>query len=90
MNKQPKKINIRGGFSDRNKIKPLNNIIQYKSLDEHTRNSISIMISKIIERLVYFIGYSDRYKLAKELLMRLFNEPVLVGEYPNLQMEITG
>lgn len=84
MNKQPKKINIRGGFSDRNKIKPLNNIIQYKSLDEHTRNSISIMISKIIERLVYFIGYSDRYKLAKELLMRLFNEPVLVGEYPNL------
>lgn len=90
MNKQPKKINIRGGFSDRNKIKPINNIIQYKSLDEHTRNSISIMISKIIERLVYFIGYSDGYKLAKELLMRLFNEPVLVDEYPNLQMEITG
>lgn len=80
-----KKINIRGGFSDRNKIKPLNTIIQYESLDEHTRNSILIMISKIIERLENFVGCSNGYELAKILLVKIFNEPVLSGEYHDLK-----
>lgn len=84
MDNQLKKLNIRGGFSDRNKIKPLNTTIQYESLDMHTRKSISIMISEIIVKIASYTGYFEKYKIAKELLIRLFNEPILHGEYPNL------
>ena len=34
------KVSVRGGFSDRNKIEPLNTEIQYKSLEDRTRKLI--------------------------------------------------
>lgn len=39
--KKPKlQVSLRGGFSDRNNIKPENTAIQYKSLDDRTRTAI--------------------------------------------------
>ena len=47
-----KKVSVRGGFSDRNKIKPLNTVIQFESLDEHSRNAIAILVLNFIGRMV--------------------------------------
>ena len=82
--KESRKVSIRGGFSDRNKIKPLNTVIQYESLDDHSRNSIAILVVKIIQRTLDYVGYNSRHDLAEELLMRIFNEPVELHSYPDL------
>lgn len=39
------KVSVRGGFSDRNKIKPENTIIQITEFDERTRIQLFNMIS---------------------------------------------
>lgn len=85
MNRQVKKVSIRGGFSDRNKIKPLNTVIQYESLDEHSRNAIAILVVKIIQKLKGYVGYSHEHELATELLMKIFNDPVSLDSYPDLK-----
>lgn len=41
-----KKVQIRGGFSDRNKIQPLNTEIQLRDLDERTRNALANLVQK--------------------------------------------
>lgn len=41
-----KKVQIRNGFSDRNKIQPLNTEIQLHDLDERTRNALANLIRK--------------------------------------------
>ena len=90
MNKQWKKVSIRNGFSDRNRINPLNTVIQYKSLDEHSRNAIAILIGKAIQDMLEHVRqisqnqhpfnlnmlYDFQHELAKELRERIFNEPV--------------
>lgn len=42
-------VNVRGGFSDRNKIKPLNTEIQLKKFDERTRNQIANVIGELYD-----------------------------------------
>lgn len=42
------KISKRGGFSDRNKIKPINTEIQLKDFDKRTRIQLQNMIGLII------------------------------------------
>ena len=39
-----KKVQIRGGFSDRNKIQPLNTEIQLHDLDERTRHALTNLV----------------------------------------------
>lgn len=73
------KLRIRGGFSDRNKIKPINNIVQTDYIDNDSRvvlrNEISEMIEKhsVATRLSSweFEQYFKR-KIAKEV----FNLPI--------------
>ncbi|RGE09680.1 hypothetical protein DXC33_12480 [Clostridiaceae bacterium TF01-6] len=40
-------VNVRGGFSDRNKIKPMNTEIQLKKFDARTRNQIANVIGEL-------------------------------------------
>ena len=63
-----KKVSVRGGFSDRNKIKPLNTVIQFESLDEHSRNAIAILVLNFIWRMEGYVGYNSNHELAKVLL----------------------
>lgn len=52
------KVNARGGFSDRNGIKPLNVEIQLKDFDQRTRNQLGNMVSdlyaKVYENKLYW------------------------------------
>ena len=41
------KVSKRGGFSDRNAIKPENTEIQLKDFDKHTRIQLQNMISEL-------------------------------------------
>lgn len=50
------KVNKRGGFSDRNKIKPINIEIQLKGFDERTRIQLQNMISQLYKEV-----YQDMY-----------------------------
>lgn len=50
------KVSKRGGFSDRNRIKPINTEMQLKDLDERTR----IQLQNIISQL-YKVVYMDKY-----------------------------
>lgn len=43
------KVSLRGGFSDRNHIKPENTEIQYKEFDERTRKSIVNLSNRLFE-----------------------------------------
>ena len=43
------KVALRGGFSDRNKIKAMNTTVQYKQFDEHTRSALSNITDIIIQ-----------------------------------------
>lgn len=73
-------INIRGGFSDRNKLKPLNTTIQYTELDLHSRQCINNLIFKILEELK---TSSRMYQsdLGKEIMIKVFNYPVTTDDY---------
>jgi hypothetical protein len=50
------KVSKRGGFSDRNKIKPENTEIQLKDFDRRTRNQLQNMVSQFYEAI-----YEDTY-----------------------------
>ena len=45
------KISVRGGFSDRNKIKTENTIIQLKKFDERTRTQLYNMVMELYEKV---------------------------------------
>ena len=55
------KVALRGGFSDRNKIKALNTTIQYKQFDEHTRSALSNMTDIVIQNYFGEISISHRF-----------------------------
>lgn len=57
------KINRRGGFSDRNGIKPLNREVQLRSLDEHTRTAIANMIHRLFNHVFNDL---QNYEILKE------------------------
>ena len=52
-----KKVQIRGGFSDRNKIQPLNTEIQLRDLDERTRNALANLVQRW-----YLLSYFEKYR----------------------------
>lgn len=52
-----KKVQIRGGFSDRNKIQPLNTEIQLCDLDERTRNALANLVQRW-----YLLSYFEQFR----------------------------
>ena len=50
-------VNKRGGFSDRNGIKPLNTEIQLTDFDERTRTALFNLIIHLYERIYSKQGY---------------------------------
>lgn len=52
-----KKVQIRGGFSDRNKIQPLNTEIQLHDLDERTRNALANLVQRW-----YLLSYFEQFR----------------------------
>lgn len=63
MNKELK-VQLRGGFSDRRKINPLNTEIQVNDLDERTRNKIANLLKgwcDAIEKRGVEIFFFKRY-----------------------------
>ena len=55
------KVALRGGFSDRNKIKAMNTSVQYKQFDEHTRAALSNITDIIIQNHFEDIDSSHRF-----------------------------
>ena len=53
------KVSKRGGFSDRNKIKPENTEIQLKEFDKRTRVQLQNMISQFYNCLLYTSDAAD-------------------------------
>lgn len=51
-------VNKRGGFSDRNNIRPINTAIQISEFDERTRNAICTFIFEMIKS---FLEFEDDY-----------------------------
>lgn len=54
------KVSYRGGFSDRNQIKPENTEIQLKAFDDRTRiqleNMVSQLFANVYEKNTYDVG----------------------------------
>lgn len=69
------KVNIRNGFSDRNKIKPINQQIQYKSLDYRTRVLILDLVKSINKS--FLSNQNDGYKLlwVRIVLREIYSTP---------------
>ena len=55
------KVSKRGGFSDRNKIKPENTEIQLKEFDKRTRIQLQNMISQFYENICGNLYYGNEY-----------------------------
>ena len=53
------KVSKRGGFSDRNKIKPENTEIQLKEFDKRTRIQLQNMISQFYENICGNLYYGN-------------------------------
>lgn len=76
--KTPKlQVALRGGFSDRNGIKPENKIIQYKSLDDRTRTAIVNGIN-VLYHAVFTADYMHeaRNKLWIQVLSDVYQQQV--------------
>ena len=67
-------VNVRGGFSDRNKIKPMNTEIQLKKFDARTRNKIANVIGELYNT---YMGSCAEYE-GKGQTTRLSLKPFLV------------
>jgi hypothetical protein len=67
------KVSKRGGFSDRNNIKPENKIIQLKDFDERTRIQLQNMLNELYLK-VYHNDINDWNQsiTVKEILIKLF------------------
>lgn len=66
-NKDIPKVQLRGGFSDRNKIKPENTEIQYTSLDDRTR----IAIINLIDSIFSYVREEIDYKRIQLFLIQI-------------------
>lgn len=82
---QPKKTNIRNGFSDRNKIRPLNTVMQFESFDEHSRNKISNLMVSMIRKIVCYLGLDKEPLIAEKLLVEIFDETVSFNNTSDLR-----
>ena len=72
-----KKVQLRGGFSDRRKIQPLNTNIQLTDFDERTRISIANLIREWYEA-DYFYEYREWFceKIAKDIFNEYINDGI--------------
>lgn len=73
------KVSKRGGFSDRNKIKPINTDIQLKNLDERTRVQLQNLFSQLFQ-VIYennLYGHqNDVCEFFRYVLNDIYSEPV--------------
>lgn len=70
------KINFRGGFSDRNKIKPINTEIQLDSLDERTRVKIyNLLNSYYNNALCDDFSYENQDDFCRFIIAEVFVDP---------------
>ena len=73
------KVSKRGGFSDRNKIKPENTEIQLKEFDKRTRVQLQNMISQFYQEI-----YGDEYyggENIQELFLDMLSEPFIQNQW---------
>ena len=71
------KVSLRGGFSDRLGIKPLNTEIQIKALDINTRSDVFFLVTKYYEKCFNEQGNANSFLLM--VLKDVFHEPVHYG-----------
>lgn len=77
-----KKVQIRNGFSDRNKIHPVSNGIQLKELDEKTRNGLANLIQDWLNNLI-FEQYQNIFFLT--LLKDAYGEYISPSKSENIE-----
>lgn len=80
------KVSARGGFSDRNGIKPVNVEIQLKDFDQRTRNQLGNMVSdlyaKVYENNTYWENDNIQAFL-RFVLGEIYSEPIDTRKYCN-------
>lgn len=78
-NSKPKlKVQIRGGFSDRNNINPVNKTIQYKEFDERARTAIANTINALYHAVFreIFLGQQKKNAFWKDTLSDVYSQQV--------------
>ncbi len=72
------KVSKRGGFSDRNKIKPENTEIQLKNFDKRTRTQLQNMISQLYKAVYMDIYYGNEFiqDFFVYVIGTIYSEPV--------------
>lgn len=72
------KVSKRGGFSDRNKIKPENTEIQLKEFDKRTRVQLQNMISQFYQEI-----YGDEYYGGENIqeFLDMLSEPFIQNQW---------
>lgn len=76
------KVSKRGGFSDRNRIKPINDEIQLKNFDVRSRTHLQNMISKLFGDVYTgsYWGSDDVQDFFKYVLGEIYSEAVDYGK----------
>lgn len=72
------KVSKRGGFSDRNKIKPENTEIQLKEFDKRTRVQLQNMISQFYKEIYgdEYYGEENIQEFLRYVIGTIYSEPV--------------
>ena len=72
------KVSMRGGFSDRNAIKPENTEIQLKNFDQRTRIQLQNMISNQYADIMGHMSYvsSDVQEFLKYVIGTVYSQPI--------------
>lgn len=77
MDAQPKlKVQLRGGFSDRNGINTINTSMQYKDFDDRTRISFVNMINVLFEATFKNGAYDEKQGFLKRILYQVYMQQV--------------
>lgn len=84
------KVSMRGGFSDRNAIKPENTEIQLKEFDKRTRIQLQNMISTQYADIwgSYSSSYSDIQDFIKYVLGTVYSQPIDARQMYDVDMII--
>lgn len=77
------KVSMRGGFSDRNAIKPENTEIQLKNFDQRTRIQLQNMISNQYADIMGHMSYrnSDVQEFFKYVIGTVYSQPIDARKY---------
>ena len=75
------KVQLRGGFSDRNNIKPENKVMQYQELDERTRTALINNTCMILAYMEGHTSYTEKESYYKSILMNVFLYEFGTSEY---------